>query len=139
MNTLHQFTIAIDKGDSTGFASLFTSDGTLELAKTGQLAKGEAELSAYCTNAWELHKGAQHVSLNHALSATEDPNTVINESYWQIFSEGVVTAMGLYADILERQANGSWLFVSRKVVQRWSKEDGNEQAGGVWDGMAIVV
>ena len=52
MNTLHQFTIAIDKGDSTGFASLFTSDGTLELAKTGQLAKGEAELSAYCTNAW---------------------------------------------------------------------------------------
>ena len=137
MNTISEYCIALDQGDSTRFASLFTPDGTLEVVKMSMVARGEKEIASLCDSLSATFKGSMHLEANPTLtSLTKD--LCANESYWQAFSpEGELFSAGIHTDVLAKSSeDGHWRFKSRKIYHTWTKGGGREKEGGTWEGVA---
>jgi len=139
MNTLSEYCIALDQGNSKRFAGLFTENGTCEVVKMKSVATGHEELEKLCAGLSARFKGSVHLEANPTLVPTDDPNVCTNESYWQALSGGEVISVGIHVDVLERQlGSGRWLFRSRKIYHTWTKPGGAEKPGaGAWEGVDL--
>ncbi len=135
INTINEYMIALDRGDTSRFAALFTREGRCVIHKTGYVAVGPADLAAFCASTSARFRGAMHLESNPTLRATADPGICTNESYWQALLDGELMSVGLHSDVLERQPTGEWLFKERVIYHTWSKAGGRERPGGVWEGI----
>jgi hypothetical protein len=125
VNTINSFMMCIDSGDSNKFKSLFVPDGHCIVKKTNFVASGHLELESFCTMLHHRFKDCVHLESNVTLCMGSDPKVIscTNESYWQAIAKGKIISMGIHKDILEKQANGNWLFRERIILHTWSKDE----------------
>ena len=143
MNTLHEFLLAIDKGDAAGFAALFTVDpepGTCEVVKFKRIARGPTELMDLCLGIHANFKGCLHFEHTPVLKGcpTGVSHRLLSESYWSAVREGQIISTGIHKDVLEDRGDGRWLIRERKVFHHWTMAGGNErpEGEGAWDGVS---
>lgn len=110
------FNHCVDFGDGDGFASLFVSDGVLDMGHT--VVEGRAELATFAAGVKERVPRPRHVISNTWITVAGGAATA--RSYAQVFvtPDGEPTALrtsGRYEDEL-REEDGTWRFVRRTFV-----------------------
>ena len=119
---LGRYNLAIDLGDTDGWAGCFTADGAFECSGLpdghvlGGRHEGAEALRAYATTHFATAKGrARHWNANMVIEG--DGETATMTCYLLALSVGgaLTGTTGIYRDTL-RKVDGAWRFVERHVT-----------------------
>ncbi len=106
------YNFAVDDGDGDAFASLFVSDGALNLG--ADPIKGRAALAQFAEGIGMTRPGLRHVVGNIDTDGDGDEATVraYVTVYQRVDGQVGVAVMGRYFDSV-RRVEGAWRFVER--------------------------
>jgi uncharacterized protein (TIGR02246 family) len=109
---------AVDAGDGPTFAALFVEGGSLDSGFN--VIKGHDELRDFAGVVPTMAPGARHLVSNVSIDGDGDEATA--RLYLQVWTtaggaaETKLVISGRYEDTLKREEDGTWRFVTRKMI-----------------------
>ena len=121
-----EYTYDLDHGRTDLLADFFVEDGTFDFRDVNRFLEGREAIRSYYASRRTTHT-TRHVTANHFVTF-ESPDRARIIRYISYFAgegepplDNVVPNIAEYDEVVERQADGRWLFVSRIVVGVFGK------------------
>jgi len=117
MEVLARYAIAVDSGDTEGFARLFTQDTVWEWPQTGLACTGRKALRDLATAIARHLPGGQHVMSNHVIDVDGSSASAVCElTCFVSRPQKIHTVLqGFYRDRLTK-IDGRW-YIARRMVE----------------------
>jgi SnoaL-like domain len=123
MLTFARYTEALDSGDALAWVACFTENVAYSVCRIGSdepmhEARGREALLAYRLANPVVRLGAawQHLVTKQRVLVDGSGQRASGHSYWTSIAadpDPVILGFGVYHDLLERQADGTWLIANR--------------------------